>query len=175
MTSAAVIADGAEHRRIYLTDLEAALGVAGRKGALLPRNTAIDEAGRLLATVKAYRVAAGKEQRAARKRNPDWVPDADQCLALLRITQSAAAAVALMDKLRKIQREERAGYTDEQLEAVWLHKHKRTAQNASPRDAWEWAAIRYGAAVADVLEPTGRAKRSAAVQAAEVAEEDSEP
>lgn len=153
MTAATVQPPGYETARVHLTELEAALAIPGRIGAILPRNTALDETARLRLTIKRIRVQLDKLLRRRYAGNKDWEPDADLCIAVEKITSAAAKAVQTEERLRKLTAEERKGYTDEQLDAVWKANLLRAAQTMTDEEWWSMIAIRFGENVANVMLP----------------------
>lgn len=152
MPTAAVSTDGADRQRVHLTELDAAMSAVQRRGLAQPDNTALGEAERLRLVIKRYRTQLAADAKRRRAESKEWVPDADAALALLRVMQAYAMAIQTEDRLRKIIREERKGYTDEQLDAVLVHNLRRIATRLNARQKWEFIAIMYGDRVADVLE-----------------------
>jgi hypothetical protein len=156
VTQAAVLSDG--DPRIHLTELDAAMASPGRRGACLQRNTALDECGRMRLTIKRIRVQLDKTARRKYAANSDWEPDADFCTALEKTVSAAAKAVQTEERLRKLTREDRKGYTDEQLDAVWKANLVRAAQTMTDEEWWSMIAIRFGENVASVMLPSAAAE-----------------
>jgi isocitrate dehydrogenase kinase/phosphatase len=111
--------------------------------------------------IKKYRTQLTLDAKRRRAERKDWTPDADAALALLRVMQAYSLAIQTEERLRKITRDERKGYTDEQLDAVLVHNLRRIATRLNERARWEFAAIMYGDKVADVLQPGVRVREAA--------------
>lgn len=141
-----------ETGRLFLTELEAAYGAreTGRAVASVARNTAADEVERIRKLLQRFRKAIEKKIRRAGK-GQHWEPSLDDCRAVAAITAAADRAVALDERLRKAHAQDRGGYTDEQLEAVWQHHLQRAASTMGPDDWWLLLKIGFGAQVARVL------------------------
>lgn len=152
-TLAATGSIGTEGRRVYLTELEAALGAPGRKGGIFHRNTALDESERFRRTLKRVRIQLDKAVHRKFKTSPDWEPDPDFATVIAKLATAQAAAVSTEEKLRKLTSADRKGYTPEQLEAVWKHQLLRAAQTMTDE---EWATmldVRFGVRVRKVMLP----------------------
>jgi hypothetical protein len=135
---------GTEHRQQYLTELEAAeASDRTRRRLSLPRNTALDGAGRIRQLVMKFVSAGERAIRRSNKLGDAWTPSLDEQRGVLAVASAYEKAVAAEERLRKMLTAERKDYSEAEFQLVWKRELKLAATETLTADDW-WDLLRIG-------------------------------
>lgn len=134
---------GSELRRQYLSELESAHAAdRGRRRLTVPKNTALDAAERIRRLVTRFLNGIERTINASNKKGDSWSPSLDESKSMLACVTAYGRAVETEERLRKMLKEEREGYTDEE-HALALNRALKMAAAEWPAADW-WDALRIG-------------------------------
>jgi hypothetical protein len=143
---------GSELRRQHLTEIEAAYAAdQGKRRLTIPKNTALDAAERIRLLVMSFLNGIRRTIQRSNKKGDSWSPSLDESKSMLACVTAYERAVATEERLRKMLKEEREGYTDEEHALALNRAIKMAAADWPAKDWWDALRVAWGDEVARTL------------------------